>query len=264
MTDRRGPTLVLLVVLVVALAVGGGAAQSDGTPPPEWADETFERLSDAVEAYNARDGDPGFLEEWLLRDARINLYVSDDDGARAVYSLRLDDDARVTELRRGPIDDPTLRVTTGKRVVDDLGTEADVETAVARGIRSGRIRVERVFELLPGQRFAIGAEEVLVGIGGVVAGSIVVAKVGLDTTLSFLRNLIRGLIRLLRGLWTSLRGIGLGGVATLLTILEKLGLLESLRRLVERIRRAIRRAFEAVLGPRKPPSDRNGTDEEKQ
>lgn len=264
MTGRKGPTLGLLFVLVVALVVGGGAAQSEGTPSPEWADETFERLSDAVEAYNARDGDPGFLEGWLLSNARINLYVSDDDGARAVYSLRLDDEARVTELRRGPLEDPTLRVMTRKRIVDDLGTADDVETAVARDIRSGRIRVERVFELLPGLRIAVGVEEVLVGIGGVVAGSIAVAKVGLDATLSFLRDLIRGLVRALRTLWTSFRGIGLGGVATLLTILEKLGLLEPLRRLVERVRKAIRRAFEAVLGPREPPSNRNGADEENQ
>jgi hypothetical protein len=269
MIHRRTTASGVLAVIVVlgALVVvpsGGVAAQSEGSSSPEWADETFERLEDAVESYNARGGDPGVLEGWFLRNARINLYVRDDDGVRAVYSLRLDDEARVTALERGRLEDPTLRVTTTKRTVDGIDAADDVEAEVGRSIRSGRIRVERVFELLPGLRISVGVEEVLVGVGGVVAGSIAVAKVGLDTTLSFLRGLIQRLLGLLRGLWTSLRGIGLGGVATLLTILEKLGLLEPLRRLVQRVRKAIRGAFDAVVGPREPPANRNEPDEGKQ
>jgi hypothetical protein len=269
MIPRRTSASGVLVVLVVlgALVVGlsgGVAAQSDESSSPEWADETFERLGDAVEEYNARGGDPGVIEGWLLRNARVNLHVSDDEGARAVYSLRLDDEARVTALERGRFEDPTLRVTTTKRTVDGIDTSDDVEAEVRRGVQSGRIRVERVFELLPGLRIGVGVEEVLVGVGGVLAASVAVAKVGLDTTLSFLRGLIRRLVVLLRDLWASFRGIGLGGLATLLTVLEKLGLLEPLQRLVGRVRRAIRNAFDAVLGPREPPANRNEPDEGKQ
>jgi hypothetical protein len=155
-------------------------------------------------------------------------------------------------------------VTTTKRTVDGIDTSDDVEAEVRRGVQSGRIRVERVFELLPGLRIGVGVEEVLVGVGGVLAASVAVAKVGLDTTLSFLRGLIRRLVVLLRDLWASFRGIGLGGLATLLTVLEKLGLLEPLQRLVGRVRRAIRNAFDAVLGPREPPANRNEPDEGKQ
>jgi len=266
MVRRRTTAFGVLVVLVVLAVVlsGGVAAQSEGSSPPEWADETFERLEEAVAEYNARGGDPGVLEGWLLRNARVNLHVSDDEGTRAVYSLRFDDEARVTAIERGRLADPTLRVTTTKRTVDGIDTSDDVEAAVRRDVQSGRIRVERVFELLPGLRISVGVEEVLVGVGGAVAGSIAVAKVGLDTTLSFLRGLIRRLLGALRGLWGSLKGIGLGGIATLLTILEKLDLLEPLRRLVQRVRKAIRGAFDAVLGPREPPANRNEPDEEKQ
>ena len=258
--------LVVLVVLgaLVVVPSGGAAAQSDESSSPAWADETFERLEEAAEAYNARDGDPGVLEGWLLRGARINLHVRDEEGARAVYSIRLDEAARVTDVERGRLEDPTIRVATTRRTVEDVQTAGDVEAAVGRSIRTGRIRVERVFELLPGVRVSVGVEEVLVGVGGVVAGSVAVAKLGLDTTLSFLRGLIRRLLGLLRGLWASVRGMGLAGIATLLTILEKLGLLEPLRRLVERVRKAIRGAFDAVLGPREPPTNRKETDEGKQ
>ncbi len=255
--------IVVFGAFVVALS-GGVAAQSDEPSSPEWADETFERLEEAVAEYNARGGDPGVLEGWLLRNARVNLHVSDDEGGRAVYSLRFDDEARVTAIERGRLEDPTLRVATTKRTVDGIDTSDDVEAAVRRSVQSGRIRVERVFELLPGLRIGVGVEEVLIGAGGVVAGSIAVAKVGLDTMLSFLRGLIRRLIGLLRGLWRSLRGIGLGGVATLLSILDMLGLLAPLRRLIERVRETIAGAFDAVLGSREPPANRNEPDEEKQ
>lgn len=256
MVGGRSTTVVFVVLAVLAFApvLGGGTTQTNGAPPT-WSDEVFEHVESTVEAYNARDGDPGLLESWVLGNARVNLHVSDDGGARAVYSLRLDADSRVTDLERGPLEDPTLRVETTRATVDQIATTADPGAEVIRGVRDGRIRVERVFAPAPGLALAIGVEDVAIGVGSVVVVSLAVAKVGFDTTLSFLRRLVRRLIGVVRGAWQSLKGIGLGGIATLLTILDMLGLLDPLRRFIEWVRKAIRRALDA-LRPRDPPSNR--------
>lgn len=251
----------LLAVLVLASAVGTGGAQPNGAASPEWSEEVFDRLEDAVEAYNARGEEPGLLEGWFLRDARVNLHVSDEGGSRAVYSLRLDGDARVTDLRRGPIEDPTLRVETMRTAVEQLSTADDVEAEIRRGLGDGRIRVERVFVPFPGLTVAIGVEEVLIGVGGAAIVSLAVVTGGLNSVLSSLRGVLRWVVRLLRGLWRSVSGIGLGGTATLLTILEKLGLLDLLRRFVERLREAVRRTLDTLLGRRDPPSNQEEPEE---
>lgn len=266
----RSANVGFLAVLVLALAAVGGvvqpveSAQLAESAQPEWSDDLFDRLENAASEYNARGGsDAGFVERSLLRNARINLYVSDDAGAQEVYSLRLDDELHVTQLQRGPLDDPTLRVETTKATVDQIATTEDSEAAVVRAVRNRQIRVERVLHLFAGVRLRIGIGDVLVGVGSVAVLSLAGAKFGTGPILSFLHDVARGVFTALQRVWNYLSGIGLGGIATILTILEKIDLLEPLKKLVRRLRKAIREAVAAISKPLGGSSTEKDRDEKR-
>lgn len=235
----------LAVVLAAALLAGGGAAQAED---PAWADDLLAELEGAAEAYNARDDrdEGGLLERWLLRNARVNLYVTGPDGATAAYSFRVDERFRVTDLRRGARPEPTLRVTTSRETVAALVAARDTPAAVHRNVRNGRIRVQRVVGLL-GLWIAVGVPEVALGAGGMTALALAGTRFGSGSLLSTTRSGIRGAIaalgRAVRSLWRAL-----GQIAAGLTILDQLGLLDRLRERVARWWSAIRDRDDATSG----------------
>lgn len=220
-------TTLLVAVLFSGLFSGTALAQDD---QPAWADDLFERMERAAEAYNAGVGpdERGVLEQWLLSDARVNLYVEGPDGSEAAVSFRTDDRLRVTRLQRGRHEHPTLRVRTSKAAMERIADADDPSTAIDREVWAGRVRIKRIYEPLPGVLIAIGVGEVVLGVGGVVLAAAAVAKFGVQGILSVLwggvQRLFSGLVSAGRTLWESL-----SGVAALLTVLDQLGLLERMK-----------------------------------
>lgn len=232
MRARTGAGLGLLVGLVVVASLcasGGLAAQG-----ADWEEDLFERLERAADDAEARPGvrDVPLYDESSLRGARINLFVR-GDSSRAVYSFRIDDQYRITDLREARRADPTHRVRTTKATLEDVVAATDRTGAIQRGIRTGQIRVERVF-LVFGFPVAIGPLDGLVGISGLALTTLTVIKSQMGL-FSFVKGLfsslkgslqwgVRTTVRAARRLWSNL-----GKVATLLTILEGLGLLGRLK-----------------------------------
>ncbi len=216
----------LLAVLVIALLVGGGVAGSERAVSPEWADELHGSIVESAAEYNTH-GEVGFLENWLFGNDRVNLHVRDDEGAHAVYSLRLDEQQQMTDIEQGGFEEPTIRVQSTKQAIERISAADDTKPAVRQEIRSGRIRVERVFYV--GVPIAIGGRDVLIG-GGVAGGSLVLIKLGgINPVLSALSTVKEYLLVALRNVSEALTG-----TLTLLTVLEKLNLLENVQQWLNR------------------------------
>jgi hypothetical protein len=232
----------LFVLLAVVLVATTGAAQAD---PPAWEDTLFEDMERAADEFNARGGfhESGTLEAWLLRSARINLYVHGDDST-VTYSFRIDERLHVTSLQRGEGSDPTYRVQTSRQTVEEIIAAENKDAAIRSGIQTGTIRVQRVVHLF-GFEIAVGIAEVGIALAGIVVGVFAVAKFGLGGLFSLLVRALQQAIQFLQGaaqtLWQSLPGIATG-----LTILEQLGLLDRLKRAIDRLWNAIARKVAAI------------------
>lgn len=227
------------MILAAALVATAGTAQTDR---PEWETDLFEKIERAADEYNTRGGfsESSSVERWLLRSARINLHVREGEST-ATYSFRIDERLRVTEFRRGGRDDSSFRVRTTRETVERIVAADNKDAAIHRGIRTGRIRVERVVRPL-GVEIAVGVEEVgigLVGLGLLVFG---VTKFGIGGVVSLLtdalQRVVHFVLRAARTIWENLAGIATG-----LTILEQLGLLDRLKRAIAKLSAAIRRTI---------------------
>lgn len=249
--------ILLVVVLLSGLFAGSGVAQGD---QPEWADGLLGRIETAAERYNAGEtADQGVLERLLLSEATVNVHVEGPDDSAAVVSFRTDERLRIIQLRSGGYDDPTLRVRTSKDVVERVAGADDIPAAIEREVWNGRIRIERLYELLPGVVLAVGTEEVIIGSGSVVLAAGAAAKFGV-------KGAVYGLWGWLRAAAARLVAMGrtvvesMGGVASALTVLEQLGLLDRTRAVLRRGWERLRTAVAGVLGRSPPESgdDRDG------
>jgi len=137
-----------------------------------------------------------------------------------------------------------LRVRTSKAAIERIADADDPSTAIDREGWAGRVRIKCIYEPLPGVVLAVGVGEVIVGAGGVLLAVAAVAKFGVQGILSALWG---GLQQLLSGLVSAGRTLreSLGSIATLLTVLDQLGLL---KRVKEAVGRAYERIRTAVLG----------------
>ena len=262
MNWRRSALSGVFVVLLITVAVSGGTAQPDDADQPEWSDTLFERLDDAVAEYNARDYDANFIERRLSRNARINLYVSDDSGATAVYSLRLDRELKVIDVDRGPLDDPTIRAEATKATVEVVSNADDPKQAVRGAIWDRQIRIERVIELFDGVRLLIGVVDVLIGAGAVTVVSMTIAKVGVSSTVSSLQGVGRWIARAFQRVVAYFRNMSPEAIVTKLTVLKMLGLLEPIKRAVGRLWGTLRGAIDSVVDPLSgSATEKDGDDE---
>lgn len=250
-------SVLLIAAFLSGPLVAPGVAQDD---QPEWADDVFDRLERAVEGYNAGLGPErrGVLERWLLAEARVNLYVEGPDGGEVVASFRTDDSLRITHLQRGRLGNPTLRVRASRAAVERVAGADDPARAVDNEILNGRIRIKRVFRLLPGVVIAVGVREAGLATGGVLLATAAVAKLGVKGLLSALwagvQKLLSGVLAAGRTLWESL-----GSIATMLTVLDQLGLLERLKatagEVYERLRAVVLGVRSRVRGTSPPATD---------
>ncbi|MFA1609621.1 hypothetical protein [Halobellus rubicundus] len=131
-------TLLALLVVTSGLAVG----QSD---QPEWADEAFAEFGGMVAVYNESITavDLGVAGD-QLENERVNLVVTDADGATATFSFRLDGQLRMTELDQGARSDATLRMSLDRETFDEI-IAADNPAVVFRdAVAAGDIRLSGV------------------------------------------------------------------------------------------------------------------------
>lgn len=243
MARAKGYRLLLVVVLVGAALAGAAAAQAD---EPRWADDLAERLDRAAAEYNAdlAAGDHGILERWLVRNARVNLYVEGPDGEVAAYAFRTDDEYRISGLRQGTFDDPTLRVRTTKTTVDRIAGASDKQALVAREVQRGKIRVHRVFTV-GGLQIPVGVEHVVAGATGAAVVAIAVGKVGLDAIVSAVLSGLRDLAAWLVAGASAVRN-QLGAIGAALTILDQLGVLDDFRRAIAWVGVSLRNTVSTV------------------
>lgn len=263
MNWRRSALSGVFVVLLITVAVSGGTAQPEIAEQPEWSDSVFERLDDAVAEYNARDYDANFIERRLSRNARINLYVSDESDATAVYSLRLDHELKVTEVERGPLEDPTIRVETTKATVEDVSNADNSMKAVRGAIWDRQIRIERVIELFAGVRLMIGVADVFIGAATVTVVSMTIAKVGVSGTVSSLQGVGRWVARVFRRIVAYLRSMSPEAIVTNLTILKMLDLLKPIKKAVGRLWKELREAVGSAVGSSSGSATQKDGDDER-
>lgn len=261
-TGRKAIPVVFVVLLTVGLIAGSGVAQTDR---PEWSTDLFESLQDAVEGYNSRieADDTGFLEQWLLRNARVNLYVTGPDESEAVFSFRTDDRLRVTQLRQGKHAEPTLRVRTSRAAINRIADAEDKHAAISSEFWAGRIRVKRIYPILPGLLIAVGVREVVgfAAVGGLLLAG--VSKFGVSGLYSYIWGVIRAVLAklsgLARGLWQNV-----GSIVSLITLLEKFNLLSWIR---EKIRSSLdwlrTKATDVMSLLERSPSEPERSDDER-
>jgi hypothetical protein len=236
-----GARIGLFAVLAVSLLGGAGVAGAD---QPAWADDLFGEMEEAADEYNdhAAADERGVVERWLLRGARVDVLVRGEGDATAAYSFRIDDRYRVTDLRRGTHDDPTLRVKTSRAVVRRVTAADDTGEAIRRAVERGDIRLVRVLEPVPGWEVGVGAVGAAVGVGGVGLVVLAATKFGADGLLSAAGRTVQRTLgvlgRLVRLLWAVLEK-----VLSVLTLLDYFGWLDPVRDAVaalgERIRRLV-------------------------
>jgi hypothetical protein len=235
---RNATRLAVVAVLSIGAMTGAGMVAAD---QPDWADGLFDRLEQARVEYNANaeTGEAGFLEQWLLRNARVNLYVDDRNGSETVFSFRTDERLRITELRQRERSAPTLQVRASKTAVERVTNADDKSGAISREVWTGNIRVQRVVSIVPGVTIVVGLEEVL---GAVAAGAILGvagASLGAPGPVSAVwqttRRGIDTLADLGRSLWQNL-----GKIATVVTLLEQLDLLDRVRGTIASVRASVR------------------------
>ncbi|MFB6295619.1 MAG: hypothetical protein ABEH66_02105 [Halobacteriales archaeon] len=242
-TPGRNTIQLACIVLAVGLLAGSGAAQTD---QPEWSDDILHRMESAAADYNSNIGtnEVGFLERYLLRNARVNLYVSDKSGSEAVFSFRTDEQLRVTDLRRAKHQNPTLQVRTSKEVVEEVSNADNKLKAVKRKIWTREIRVKRVYGIF-GLVIAVGVTEI-VGTAAIGAVALAAGKFGPSSALSSARSAVgRAVHRLVSAggsVWQNL-----GKIAAAVTLLDQLDLLDQLQQTVSDTWDGIRTKVAGIL-----------------
>jgi len=235
-SSRTALWLLILLLSGSIAVVGSGQATQ-----PEWEDALFNDMKDAAGEYNSQ-ADSGKVwahERWLIQDAKINLYVRSDTST-AVYSFRIDEQMRITDLRQTKYDNPTYQVITSKETADEIIAADNTHAAIRGNIRTRQIRVQRVLHLL-GIAVAIGIKEGVVGLGGIALSTFALTKINL---LRILRRAIQSIWNALQWLWQSL-----GRIATLLSILEIFGALQPLKQKITRLyKKIIKKATELKNG----------------
>lgn len=204
---------VTLLILSAALLAAGSAVVGGQGADPAWADEVHADLERGAATHNAwvEREDPQFVGDRVVRNERATVTVR-GEGGEAVYSLRTDDEMRVTDVDRGPAHDETMRVFASKPALEQVLRSENPAAAFGDAVVAGDLRVERVVGVA-GHDLALGLTEGAVGLLGVGASAALVGLLGLGTAVSlpgllFSRGLsaLRGAVRrLLNGLRTLLK-----------------------------------------------------------
>jgi len=175
--------LALLTALALVLVAGGGAVAQGGDPA--WAEAVHDDLERGAAAHNewVEREDPEFTGDRLAENERAEVTVRDDAGAEAMYSLRTDEEMRITDVARGPTEGETVRMFASKPALERALRSENPGEAFGEALASGDIRVERVVDV-GGHRLGLGAMEGLLGLFGVGAGAALLGVLGVGTAAS--------------------------------------------------------------------------------
>lgn len=146
----------LFAVAVVVVAAPSLAVQLTTHPPavsspePAWAEDYFEQVHSAVERYNNRVEDLYRVEIWdlnlkqarnVIRNERVNVYVTGGASGTAAFSFRLDENARIRDLSQDRRADATVRVVVDRSAVERIKGEYTQTRAVRDAYLQNDIRV---------------------------------------------------------------------------------------------------------------------------
>lgn len=140
-------TALLIVVSLALLAVGQGMALAG---PATTGSETgeaaiFDDLGQITEQYNEHVGQAPWFVSDRLADERVEAVVQTADGEIHRYAVTTDDDARITDYRRGDAPwKPTVRVTTDAETLEEIRSADDPATAATAAYDRGDIDVQGV------------------------------------------------------------------------------------------------------------------------
>ena len=236
--------LALLVLFAVLLVGAGGALAGVQSGDPAWADEVHADLERGAATHNAwveREA-PSFAGDQVVRNERATVTVRGEDGGEAVYSLRTDEELRVTDVDRGPARDETMRVFASKPALEDVLRSENPAATFGDAVAAGDVRVERVVGV-GGHELALGPTEGALGVLGFGASAALVGLLGVGTAIS-LPGLL--LSRGLSALRATVRRL-LDGLKTLLKLLAHLvAAVEALQLLGFEVREKIRAKAKGV------------------
>lgn len=135
----------MIATFLALLVVTSGLAAAQSTDQPEWADEAFAEFEGMVAVYNESITavDLGVAGDQLANE-RVNLVVTDADGATATFSFRLDGQLRMTELAQGPRSDATLRMSLDRATFDEILTADNPAVAFRDAVAEDDIRFSGV------------------------------------------------------------------------------------------------------------------------
>lgn len=139
-TIQRSILIVLVASLLVFGSVGGvgSVTAQDVSENPEWGQTLFAELESMVGDYNA-NADSVDLGPISLGGA-TNVYVTDGD-ERATYTIYMDDDHRITDVRQGIDEDAKRKMTVDRATIDRIATADNPAAAFRAAVESGDIVV---------------------------------------------------------------------------------------------------------------------------
>lgn len=119
-TIQRSQLAVLSLAFVVLFgSVGGVAAQSEN---PEWGQELFTQVESMVDDYNA-NVDSIDLGPINLAGA-TNIYVN-DGSEQATYTVYMDSDNRIVDVKQGTDEDAKRKITTDRATLQRIASADD-------------------------------------------------------------------------------------------------------------------------------------------
>lgn len=125
-----------------AVASSGASVGTPVAPPSDRFGPTFwTDMSTIAATYNEEDPALGLGGD-LLTGNVVNFHVTDETGAEAVASFRLTGENRITDLRAGPRDDASIRLSTDRATFDRIAAADAPGRALVRAMESGEVRVD--------------------------------------------------------------------------------------------------------------------------
>ncbi|MEA5407134.1 hypothetical protein VB773_05770 [Haloarculaceae archaeon H-GB2-1] len=133
-----------LSILVLGSVVTAGVAAQ--TNQPGWADDLYTDAETMVSTYNEQvEGKDLGTAAGQLKGEKINLVISDGQTAEvATFSFRMDNELRITELKKGARDDATLEMATNRQTVQKINEANSPGFVFRNAIKSRDISINGV------------------------------------------------------------------------------------------------------------------------
>lgn len=142
-----------IAALVLAVIVSPVAAQSS---QPAWADDMYTEFdavldthNDQIEKMRVREARP------ILKNEKVNLYVTDSDGQTATFSFRFDDQLQIHDFKQGERDDATVEMTTDRATITEIADAERPGIAFLDAWKNNEIKVNGIGYTNSAKYFAV-------------------------------------------------------------------------------------------------------------